>query len=326
MERVKEEPHIEAEKREKEPKIFYHFFYSPHQTAKDIENLEKAFKEADIYIPEVVFWPSFTPDIFQGISDGQITPEKAVDISEEKSSRLRELEIIYNSKKPILLADVSAADIELIKKYEAVIQLAQEVIDFFKQGDFKKSLQRTRSLIEKDAQFHLEREAKIKENLKSQIIKFLDNNPKYKQKEKIKILVRLGSFHTKIYQDFKKENLPISREFNKLPIVYLSFNEAKRRIMFGKEIDDELLARGIIEEVIYPSIKDLTDDSDKLFWLIRNLSSQLTFKDIKQIAKDFGENPALDITEELEKFNIKVPKSEEEIDKILGTTSSYQAI
>jgi hypothetical protein len=310
---------IGVEKKEREPKISYHFFYSCHGTVKDIEKLEKAFQKADIYVPEAANWEPWIVSMFQDLSQGRENLEQAKLFFAANPAASRTFEIIYNSKKPILFADVSSADVELNKAWDELNSFYKEAVAMFRISMFPWFLRRLRAAVLAEAEFILKREEKIKENLKKQIKEFLRGNPEYAKKENLKVLISLGAVHTKIYQDLSKKEPHVSREFSVMPAVYPSRYEAIRRVMFGKEVNDELLARGFVEKtLLYPKLRELTDDSNKLFRALRKLSSRLTLKDIEQISKDYVQSPGTDIFTELRKFNIEIPKSEEELDKLLG--------
>lgn len=320
MELIEEKPRAEIESKEKEPKISYHFFYSPHGTAKDFENLEKTFKESDIYAPEIYKWTPVLKSSLQSLSKGEITLDKMYEMFPDlrrSTARSCELKLINNSKKPILLVDVPLRDIELMKYQENINFLWREAIDNFLLGNFQESLPKFRSYIKNCAELLSKREAKIQENLKNQVKEFLQQNPEYAARKDLKVLIRLGGYHTKIYQDLAKTEADVSREFSQLPYIYWSLDEAKRRVSFDKEIDDLLIARGIIENFLDPYLSKLTDDNQKIARLARKLSSQLSLKDIEQISNHFGRDESTDIIEELEKCGIKIPKSEEEIDRML---------
>ena len=310
---------IGVEKKEREPKISYHFFYSCHGTAKDIEKLEKAFQKADIYVPEAVDWEPWMLSIYQDLSQGRENLGQMRSFFTANPFVLRTCEIIYNSKKPILFAEPPSTDVELNKIFNELMLSNKEAAVMFGVGMFPWFLQRLRASVLTEAEYILKREEKIKENLKKQIKEFLQENSEYAKKENLKVLISLGTAHTKIYQDLRKKEPYVSREFGIMPAVYPSRYEAVRRVMFGKEVNDELLARSFVEErLLFPKLRGLTDDSNKLFRALRKLSSQLTLKDVEQISKDYVQSPGTDILAEFRKFNIEIPKSKEELDELLG--------
>lgn len=95
--------------------------------------------------------------------------------------------------------------------------------------------------------------------------------------------------------------------------------------MFNQDITNELVARGMIDRYLFGYLNHLTSDTNKLSKILRRLSSSLSIGDIEQISQNFGQNvEANDNTfiEEIEKFGVKVPKLEKEIDETLGRPAS----
>lgn len=344
IEQLKREPKdlpaevTEGEKegqREKEPKVSYHFFFYPHRTAEDVKNLEKAFEKADIYIPEVYEWTPKLKSALNKISQGEITLEEMVKEYniEKSSSRYREFEIMRNSHKPILLVDIPKYDREFIDKIEEANLIEKEAYNLFMHGKFQPALQKLRSYILKMAPLHLAREKRIRQDLKKQTKAFIKQNPEYARKKEIKILVGMGSWHTHLYHKMRKENIPVSREFSDSLTVYPSLEEATRKIAFKKEVDDELLARALIEVHIYPWLESVTNDTNKANQSLRKISSQLTLKDMEQMSKNIAEIaqkpqipsvlgfPTGDVVYEVEKLGINVPNSEQEMDELLKQSS-----
>lgn len=88
----------------------------------------------------------------------------------------------------------------------------------------------------------------------------------------------------------------------------------------NKDLPDELVAKGIIDRYLFGCLNHLTNDSDKLSKILRQTSSFLNTKDIERISQNLGQSPSSDdktFINEIEKFGIKVPKSEKEIDEML---------
>lgn len=269
---------------DKGPEISFNFFFSAHSTSKDYEGLEKAFGKSDIYIPESFLWKPETPEIYKKVSQGEMTPEAASKEFLIGPKRRRELEIIYNSKKPILLADIPFSDeTELLKAIEED-RLFDEAGNYFISGELEKSIQTYRLYINSRSESNRRREEKIKENLQYQIKEFIKENPLYQKKEKLKVLVRLGAVHTNLYKELKKESkkskqFQFSREFSQLPIVFARGEEMQRKNLLG---NDELVARAMVEHFILAKLRGLTDEV-KLGGICRKLASRLSLKDIEQI-------------------------------------------
>ena len=307
----------QPEHKEHEPKINYHFLYSAHRTAEDFSNLEEAFKKADIYIPEVAGWTQEVLENVQAVSDGKILPEQLK--KNKNSAWFQELKVMHGSRKPILFVDVSSKDEEILKRKERADKENERAFEFFINGRFFESLKLMRVYAENFTDLQLERENKIKENLDKYIKNFLENNPDYSNKE-LNVLVSLGSAHTSLYHQLRGEGRSVSREFNKPLIVYSSLMEARTgRQFLNKTIDDKFFARDLLENLFEESLLSVTNDTNKLFRVLRKLSGKLSLKDIQEISEKAGKNGGkIDVVQELEARGIKVPKTEEEMDKMLG--------
>jgi rRNA maturation endonuclease Nob1 len=103
--------------------------------------------------------------------------------------------------------------------------------------------------------------------------------------------------------------------------VFSTGDEIGRRKEYGKEIDEksyfQLLAQDVIRS-FFPKVQD----SNKTIWIMREISSHLSVEDVKNLSKAMGEKEEvenkLDAAEDFFKQNnISIPKTEEEMDKIL---------
>ncbi len=309
---------------EKEPKISYDILYVSHVTAKDCEKLEQAFNKPDIdvYVPEASGWHDAALKVFNKVSQGELTAEQAARLSSvsRNSSRFKELQIIESSKKPILHVDVPRKH-ELIKERDESRILYKESSDLFYKGKFQPALEKMREHVETYSDYLLKREELIKENLKEKIKGLVKTHPKLKGKEKIKALVKLGAVHTGVYHDLKKETLSAFQQFASSPRVFSSLSQANRMTMLSKnkDIPDELLAKGIVEDILYYALRKVTDDTNKLRIIKRKISSKLSLKDIAKISQQLNRDPrGLSLIDILEEQGIKIPKTEEEMDEMLG--------
>ena len=311
------------EKLEKEPKISYHILYGPHVTSKDFEKLEEAFKKADVYIPEKLGYITDTLEYYNKLSQGELNPkEMAKEFGIDSGSHtLKQYQVIYNSKKPILFVDVPDVNQELMEECERNDDLNTESFKLFTQGMYDSAIEKMRKCVINDANFELKREELIKKNLKGRIAELIEDNPQLEKKDKIRALLTLGALHTRIYHDLKKEGLSAFWEFARLPFSMDSTAEAIRRGMFskGKKPNEILLARGIVEPFLYNYYLDqkITDDTSKVLMISRKIASKLNLKDIKKISERIGENPRENIFQMLYSQGIKIPKSEKEMDEML---------
>jgi hypothetical protein len=314
---------IDKEKKE-EPKISYEILYSAHRTAKDFEKLDEAFPKCDIYVPECSDW---TPEILadlQSLSKGEITPKKLMEKNgwSENASWEKDYEIIYQSQKPILFADLGMGH-ELEKIDILVRVLFNQSFEEFTDGNFPVALQKMREFAAKKAEYHQKREEIMKANLETKIKAIIENNPQFKNKEEIKVLLSLGAVHTPLFHSLKKEKPSTLREFANLPLVFISQDETIRRKMFSKEIKDELLAKMFVEHFLLKYFEDIADDSNKISRIVRKISSKISLDEIKKISENWREldTRSFGLPPILIKFfrdkRIKIPRTEKEIDEIL---------
>lgn len=316
-----------VEQKEKEPKISYHFLYAPHRTSEDAKKLKSAFGECDIYVPELPGWRSGDLSFWQSVSRGNLTPEELSKLRQDINDRSiwgYWYNVIYKSQKPILFVDLPEGH-ELERRYYENYIRDDDTRRLFQDGYFDKAIEQCRAVVKEFAEIHLAREEKIKENLKNKIKEFLEDHPEYRRKDELRALIGLGSFHTHLFQDMKKEDQAISREFNEMPQFFPSSAEAVRKAVFKKDINDELLARAIIEDTLYTYLGSFSNNTNKLTRVLRKISSHLDLETSRKISESMAARakgsillPKYILVEELEKLNIKIPKSEKEMDEILG--------
>ena len=314
------------EKLEKEPKISYHIFYSPHETAKDFEKLEEVFKQADIYVPEAPGCDSSDAEFFNKISQGEMDFDEIVKKAsiDPTDSMYKELKFICGSKKTILFVDIPGEH-KLVKQRSRLNDLGRKSLDLFLEGSFQRAISKMQECIEDSVKFDIEREEFIKENLKKQVKRTITDSSELKDKKEVSVLLRLGTFHTGLYHKLKKEeesgkeDFQISRQFNCPSSVFCSLNELERGLLLSKnkEISEELLARGIIEKSLSGRLFSLTQDSNKATEVVRKISSKLELEDIKKISEELGEDPRKRIFSCLEERGIKIPKTEKEMDEMI---------
>jgi hypothetical protein len=313
----------QPETKEEEPKISYHIFYGPHWTDKDFENLKNAFDKADIYVPELVGWDFRIKDNLNRLSQGEFTPEEvaAKEHVGNKSAHLRQYRLIYNSKKPILFADMPLQH-KLIPLSFKNDELGKEALELFEKGDFKSSFKKIYQYTIAETDYEKKREELIKKNLEEEVKKLVKTDSCFKDKSDVRVLLSLGAVHTGIYHQFKKEETPASREFSRQPFIFDSMAQALREMMLSrrKKPDKLLLARGLVEALtLYDYInRRISFDNSKLMPVLRKISSRLKFKDIKNICREMGKDSNRTILDVLEKRGLEIPRTEAEMDEMLS--------
>jgi len=306
------------------PKIDIDIFYSAHDTAFDMGGLEKQFEEADIYIPELFGWRKEDLDTFKKLSNGNFFVLELVEALRDKnlisSAQLREYKIIYNSHKPIAIIDVPRNHTHLDKK----VRTKRHQLLIHGEDNFSDILSRMKVMIKNESRAEKDREKYMISRFKQAIKEVLEEYPVFKEKNKIKVLLSLGEFHTFVYHALKREGENVSRDFNTtMPLVFSLWAEGVRKFHFGKEAANESVAKIFLGFVFYAqldrSVRDLTQDSDKVARFERKIISQFSFEEAKEIFEKLkqGESAWQLFETKFAEKGIKIPSSEKELDEYL---------
>lgn len=144
----------------------------------------------------------------------------------------------------------------------------------------------------------------------------IEKYPGLGEKKKVKILLSLGSFHTRIFQSLKKSGEEVTREFKTMPTYFNFEHEGIRRCLFGGDVDDKLAAKIFLQMLF--TLRRL--DADIRFRLERKIVSQFSFEEAKEIFERIkqGENEVQLIKSKLEEKGFKIPQTEKELDAFLA--------
>lgn len=294
-------------------------FYSPHRSAEDMNGLEEQFQKCDIYFPETFGWSLKYLNTLRKLSDGQITPEMALQEYGDKDPfyYARDenfFKIIYNSKKPIAFLDVPEGHPLVRREKENKVPS----INFG--SNFGQTLDSVRDYIKKAADIEKEREAYIVGQLQPQIQELLKTHPKLREKQEINALISIGIAHTSLYLNLR-EYYETTVKFGKKPMAFRYTEEALSRYMSNEFLDDDLVARIATEWMLSKAHKKLfyTNDSLNDARSMRRLISRLSFDEIRNMfegASAFDEWPAL-FVQGLQKKGLRIPRTKKELDEFL---------
>lgn len=304
------------EKKEKEPKLNFDFLFLPHETAEDARNIEPLLQKADIFAPEFIYNEEIK-DIIHRLSEGTETLESAQKIIRTYKEIPPDsfydalFELIDRHRKPVVLADYNIGDESLKERLAQTNTLAYDASKKFQLGLFEEAIQSWRKAIESMAKNNiLDREQKYVEKLQVEIKKLLEQHSELKNKDELNILITFGAVHTTLYQSMKKEfpDSNFTRVFNEQIQRYSYMHEAIRRLLFDKQVNDELLARGLLEAYLsnLPAIKHMRD-RNKAFEHLRRMASQCSYDQIKTICHELHRGEQL--TEILDIMGIEYPKA-----------------
>ena len=157
----------------------------------------------------------------------------------------------------------------------------------YSENNFQRLLQEIKIKTKKNADIHNEREDYMLSQLLPKVEEILKNRPDLANKKDLKILMFLGAVHTRISHLMTKFGQKNTRTFSR-PIMRYSFqDEAHRRFALGKEVDNELaskiLLEGLASNLIGQIAQNFTSDNDKISAFIRKIVSSFTFEEIREL-------------------------------------------
>lgn len=310
-------------RKEGEPRINVNIFYGYHRKPEDIEAVKEQFTECDIYIPEAMGWTEEDRKLYRSVSSGAMPKQEFERYKTQLKPHIRsEVEMVYNSKKPIVLIDIPRIH-RLYKEFLSYDLSMQK--EFQNPASFEQLLQFTRNHIKKIATLQREREEYMLSHLKPTIDQTLKEYPELKRKEVVRVLLRLGATHTPFYHILKKAGEEAVQEhFQEAPMVFLFIDEARRRYQLNKEVNDQLIAKALVESWLSPPhIIDTLPSSNvnKKFIFLRKFIDQLDDNDIKEIYESRYQRPDIFpelIVHKMEEKGIPFPQTEQELDEMIG--------
>ena len=264
---------------EKLPTVALDIFYSAHGEEKDLEGFEEKFKKADIYIPEFFGWNETNLKEFRNIAEGKQQPKEFEYLS---GFAERQYSILYNSHKPITFID-------LPKDHQLVNQVLSHLnkdylIHRERTSDFQEFLGRVKDWHKRWAELQRQRENYMLSQLEPSLKQLLKKRPELRQKEKLKVLMSLGSLHTGLYHQLLKQGRAAARTFSRSPYIYSNASELTRRYFFHKDVDDLLAARAWLEEVLEQEISPIDNVNTEEAWeFLSSVAEEFSLAEIKEL-------------------------------------------
>lgn len=276
------EPGLKSAENHEIPPFSVDIYYSAHASAEDVKDLAKKFSEADIYIPEQMHSKG-TLDTYQKVSDGIMEPveaaKKMFGDSIQYGYALERLKIIYDSHKPINMVDLPI-DHELIEEYKELDHRPNL-------KNFEEDLKKTEIYLQKAAEFEKKREEYMLSQLEPAIRESIENHPGLQDKKQLKVLLSLGAYHTGLFHDMKQKGYSVEREFGELPVSFGYAGEAMRKHSFDKKVDDDLVAKSMLENLIWRNFKEsilkLSTNSMANLKSLDKIVSKFSFEEVKNL-------------------------------------------
>lgn len=301
-----------------EPEISINIFYSPHVEGHMVEGLRKQFDQADIYVPESVGWTPDSLQVGRDVCEGRVPLSNIERMRTVDPFTYRELLMMNNSHKPTIIVDLPEGH-PLIKKHE---DLQIEEVTMLNKATFTDTLNAIINFYKADADIQVQREVYMLSQLRPKIREAMAVYPHLKAKKEINVLMSLGSAHTLLYSELKKQKVKVERTFGSRP--YWGYrHEGTRRYIFNKDIDQQLAAKIFLEykfsSIFSFYLRGLTENSADILLLSRRIISLFSFEEAKEIFEASRKDMSLKSIFEA-KFSskrINLPKSPAQLDEFL---------
>ncbi|OGD97910.1 hypothetical protein A3E71_03675 [Candidatus Curtissbacteria bacterium RIFCSPHIGHO2_12_FULL_42_33] len=234
--------------------------------------------------------------------------------------------MIYKSQKPIIFIDVPMGH-EIAKQ----VLSSQGLPEY--RGDFRSFIEFMKVYFKEHAESQNARQNFMLATLPIKIEEVLANNPRLREKDKVRVLLSLGKAHTHMTESLEEDGYKIARVLGAEPTFTL-LEEATRRRMSGKEVDNLLAAQASIETLFLgifgEELEEITQKISKISAFARLVASRFDFAEIESIWQKWyatkrliigGERPYWRIRsfieERLKAKGLMVPESEQELDNLL---------
>jgi len=296
--------------RKRLPPISLEVYFGAHGSAEDFKKVAERLDSADVFIPENCGWYPLALDTVRQLAAGKIRPdelreasmteiEKSLGFSNFSEYQKAQDDYLYNSKKAIGFADISDLDhitndlCELVSRVfksggnELFLRLTPHMSDRELEKETEAVRDRVLKIFERFAELQKGRENHIVKNLPHTIEEIFKTYPALKKKDRVRVLMVLGAFHTRVFHLLKNTFIgKIERNFSQLPFIYSYETELERRLMFKKPIDNSFLLHFIFEQCVYKYCSFTSDD---------DMSAETLFATLRRIVKKFSDDEIKDI-------------------------------
>lgn len=224
---------------EKVPHIETNFLFHRHATKEDGENVASKLNNTDILIHENAGWDKKRLETWRKVASGEFTAEQALEHEKERGKEFwwndyykAIFEKLHGSNKDVLLVDVESDD-EVFQEIYSILEgnsIYNNLVN--RESSYQETLEQISNYSELESLLQKERENKILENMKTNLLQLLKEKPELQNKENLNILFPMGAFHTRLYHETKKRGDKVSQEFSASPYTFDSRSTIERKIHF----------------------------------------------------------------------------------------------
>lgn len=299
--------------REKEltsPALEIDFRFSAHGKKSHFEDVD--LSHYDVYFPEGAGQDKEVIEKLRAVSRGVASPKKAIRTLKSPfvGHLWGELKAMHNSGIAIGGIDLLGTQTNIDKEHE----LENKAYDEAEEGNLEIAINYIKQYSQVYGLRQRERENYMVSRFPIAINEILDHYPQLKEKQKIRILINLGSSHTAVYHFLKREGYEARRINTDNAFTY--FNQAVIRSMWGHEVDNSLAARILLEYVFDMAFDRPSKRLDKVHLARdkRKLIAAFNYEDIQNIfekIKTFShiEQFRTFFAEECKRKGLSIPKT-----------------
>lgn len=263
----------------------YEIFYGPHGFAKDLEGLATPLRKADIFLPECIAWSPVHLIAYNAVSKGLLRPQVAMHgfaagtshMVLSRDSALGFFNMLYRSHKPVAFIDLPAGH-----------PLAARLIGHGNRGfvlgkEFSETLQNAEDHLRQIATMDIERENYQIAHLEPTVDGILKLNASLARRNPLKILLFEGAAHIRIGKILEASGKTVTQTFAYEPIIYPFQNEVTQRFIRGENVDEELMARAVMEMVVLlPTVFKIANNTRVVFEYTRKALSRFSVEEIER--------------------------------------------
>ncbi len=239
---------------EKVPHIKTNFFFNQHATAEDGQMVADRLKDKDIFIQENAGWDDERLLTWQKVTSGEFTADQAIEHEKARGKAFfwteyykSIFENIHGTNKEVLLVDIKD-DSELYKEIYDLMKtdgVYWNILDRSKTYD--EVIEHIGDASQLESLSQEERENEILKNTKQNLLELLKNKPELQDKEELNVLFSMGSFHTRLYHEMKKDGNDVTREHQSMPYTFSPRMEVERLVHFkGREVAESSMPKVLL--------------------------------------------------------------------------------
>jgi len=271
------------------PKLELTFYFSAHNAAADMEGVAPYLADADVLLYEEAPRSYETQRI---LNDFANDPKKTVNWGDIRGTELEPLvKGLWRSGKAVGSMDIGKdkSEAAMARRIDSLLKMAPP-----RNMNYEDALSVWHGKFAEIASLQNKREDLMVDNFEGEIEKILKSRPDLQQKEELKILATMGSYHTRLGHNFAKSGMKTDRHFPTSSYLYGHQNELQRTIAFGKQPSHELVERAMSSHIVSDYFMMVMRDGDFSFEektaYLRMVVSALTTEDMEDLYESYSEN------------------------------------